>query len=48
MFLIISKQINANAVKVLSKSRVWENYKHGSVGAFIVNKLKSNFMEYTL
>ena len=48
MFLIISSQMNAEAVNVLSKSRVWENYKHGSVGAFIANELKINFIENVL
>jgi hypothetical protein len=40
--------MNAEAVNVLSKSRVWENYKHGSVGALIANELKTNFMESML
>jgi hypothetical protein len=40
--------MNADAVNVSSKSRVWENYKHGSVGAFIANKLKISFMESML
>jgi hypothetical protein len=45
MFLIISSMLNRIAVNVLSKSRVWEIYKHGSVGAAIANELKSNLKE---
>jgi len=48
MLLIIPIQMKANVVNVLPKSRVWENYKHGSVGAFITSELKINFMEYKL
>ena len=44
MFLIISKQMNENAVNVLTKSRVWENHKHGSVGAVIADEPNINFM----
>jgi hypothetical protein len=40
--------MNANAVNVLSKSRVRENFKHGSVGAFIANELKINLKESML
>ena len=36
---------NVDVVNVLSKSRVWENYKYGFVGTFIVSELKINFME---
>ena len=48
MFLIISDQMNAHPVNVLSKSRVRENLKHGSVGAVIADELKLNFMENLL
>lgn len=48
MLLTVSIQMNLGAANVLSKSRVWENYKHGSVGAFIANELKINFMESLL
>ena len=39
MFLIISSQMNANAVNVLSKSRVREIFMHGSVGVVMRNEL---------
>ena len=42
MLLIISSQMNANAVNALSKSRVWVNYKHGSVGVVVRNELNLN------
>lgn len=48
MFLAIPKQMKASAVNVLLKSRVRENLKHGSVGAFIASELKANFMENKL
>ena len=32
MLLAVSIQIIASTVNVSLKSRVWENYKHGSVG----------------
>lgn len=34
--------MNANAVNASSKSRVWENCKHGSVGVVIANELNLN------
>ena len=39
MFLIISSQMNANAVNVLSRSRVREIFMHGSVRGVIAKKL---------
>ena len=42
MLLIISSQMNANAVNVLSKSRVRENFMHGSVGVVVRNELNLN------
>ena len=48
MLLIISSQMNADAVNALSKSRVWANYKHGSVGAVIAEKLNLIITEYEL
>ena len=48
MFLIIPDMLNRTAVNVTPKSRVWEIYKHGSVGAVIASELKFNFMENLL
>ena len=48
MFLIVPKQMNAQAVNVLPKSRVRENFTHGSVGAVIADELKFNFMKSVL
>ena len=42
MFLIISSQMNENAVNASSRSRVRENFMHGSVGVVTASELNLN------
>lgn len=47
MFFTVPIQITEKAANSTLKSRVWENYKHGSVGGIIAIKPKQHNVKET-